>query len=538
MDFVQHYHKNSFLDALTQVANHVGMEVPEQILSPSSGKKTTEQTSLFSVMEKACQWFQQCLLSADGNEARGYLQERCVPEKTWHDFRVGWWPQEKTFRAWATSSGLSDAVLHKVGILSPQGHPHMRERIIFPIMDHQKKIRGFGGRIVKDGHPKYINSPETELFQKSQCLYGSQFFSQHREKAVVVEGYLDVMAVHPHLPALSPLGTAMSEDQLAMVWKKVQHPIICFDGDAAGRKAALRLAQKALTCLRPGHHLSFCFLPHGMDPQSCITKEGWNFFHEKLQDAKPLAHFLWDVLFLPREGAPRLPEEHAEYIGQWREWVASIPHKDVQRAYNDFFYEKRTKVFARTKKHKIFVDSGSPPPPPSMYFYEKILLGMLLWYPSMIISVQEELGRWIESPQERSVIEKPMKVTSFWEGLRQHLISWAESYPEEYIALPTREASSEDSDPITHHLHLFLQKALGEEWRSSVGDISTFIPLSLHPSAAPHQEELLLYWREIYNQYCRIMHIRHHGKEYVEASPSASVAMPSSFLLKNLSHYS
>ncbi|MDQ6950293.1 MAG: DNA primase [Mariprofundales bacterium] len=269
----------SFPEAVEVLAGRAGMELPERA-QEKPGERDRRQRRL-AMLQQAVALFQQAL--RDHAPARAYLEYRALSPSTIARYALGYAPDGfGFFREQLAGSGDTQRLLVDVGLISDASHgggDRFRDRVIFPIRDRRGQVVGFGGRVLGEGGPKYLNSSETSLFHKSSLLYG---YSEHREsirkerRLIVVEGYMDVLALANHglTQGVAPLGTAIGEQQLRDILRLHSAPLFCFDGDDAGRKAAWRALERMLPLINAEHAPSFLFLPQGEDPDSLLQHEG------------------------------------------------------------------------------------------------------------------------------------------------------------------------------------------------------------------------------------------------------------------------
>ena len=288
-----------FIDAVKQLAAQAGMEVPSE--SPEARARAEVADTLQSLTGRAAEWFQAQLRSPAGAGARDYLDRRGVSAAMVKDFALGFSPDSRT----ALKTALKDAgedKLVEAGLLgrtdAGETYDRFRGRLMFPIRDRRGRVVGFGGRALGDVQPKYLNSADGPLFDKGRLLYNLDRAGPVAHKSgrlVVVEGYMDVIGVAQAgiTELVAPLGTAMTETQLALAWRQVDEPILCFDGDGAGQRAALRAALRALPLLAPGKSLRIATLPAGEDPDDLVKRGGAPAFEAVLTAAIPLIEFLW-----------------------------------------------------------------------------------------------------------------------------------------------------------------------------------------------------------------------------------------------------
>jgi len=326
INFLMEFSGMSFVEAVTDLAAQVGLQVPDQQKNAQSNvSKTDSQTSLvneddvqryaeerpenlYEVMKLATRYYQGQLKNSE--EAVAYLKKRGLTGETAARFAIGYAPNgwqnlKNAFSNYQSETGAD--VLVKAGLVIESSdhniYDRFRDRIIFPILSLKGMIVGFGGRILGSGEPKYLNSPETQLFAKGRELYN--FFSARRAireagRVIVVEGYMDVVALHQHgiEYAVAALGTAITPFHIQKLLRQTDNVVFCFDGDSAGKKAAQRAMENSLPYLIDGKNLSFLFLPEGEDPDSYVHQIGKEAFEGLLKNAIPLSVFLFKTLLV------------------------------------------------------------------------------------------------------------------------------------------------------------------------------------------------------------------------------------------------
>jgi len=300
----------SFFDAVEQLSNMAGLPMPKQ--DEATKEKEQLRTSLYDVLEQTNRFFERGLMQGTARSARDYLVNRGLNEGIIRQFRLGYAADSRTaLREHLTKAGIGLDLMERAGLLVTGEdisvpYDRFRHRIIFPITDLKNRIIGFGGRALSDKtRAKYLNSPETELFHKGHMLYNlatarqalrqGQSGTQEPRPLIVVEGYMDVIGLARAgiSQAVAPLGTAITEEQLHLLWRTAPTPILCFDGDAAGLNAALRVLDRALPLLKTGFSLKFMILPEGKDPDDLVREGGGEAFSALLHQAVPLAEMLW-----------------------------------------------------------------------------------------------------------------------------------------------------------------------------------------------------------------------------------------------------
>ncbi len=324
--FMIEYGGMGFIDAVKDLAQTAGMQVPETKFEKPRNK-TEEGDDLHEVMLKAAQYYRQQLKEAP--RAIEYLKKRGMSGEVAKEFGVGYAPPAwQNLQAAFTDYNAKSLVAAGLVIQSDEGkrYDRFRDRIMFPIVDTRGHIIGFGGRVLDQGEPKYLNSPETALFEKGRELYGLYQGRRAIRDAgcvVVVEGYMDVVALAQHGVgyAVATLGTATTPTHVQKLLRQAEEVVFCFDGDNAGRRAAWRALENSLEQLVDGKQLSFLFLPQGEDPDTYVRKFGKETFEKMLRDAKPLSQFLLDELksqvdIQTPEGRAKLLQEAAPRIKQ------------------------------------------------------------------------------------------------------------------------------------------------------------------------------------------------------------------------------
>ncbi|MDH3240245.1 MAG: DNA primase [Alphaproteobacteria bacterium] len=350
--FVMQTENLSFPEAVERLADEVGLQVPAS--SPEERARAEQAVSLYAVTEKACAWFESELKSPRGEAARAYLAGRGLDEDTIARFRIGYAPDSRHGLKTALSgNGVTESLLVTAGLLivpedGRASYDRFRGRVIFPIFDRRGRAVAFGGRILGDGTPKYLNSPDTPLFQKGQLVYGwSHALQKARETdtLVVTEGYMDVIAlIRAGIPAMAPLGTALTESQMLALWRVVAEPVLAFDGDAAGARAASRAAERAFPLLAPGKSFRFVTLPRGEDPDSLVRARGARGMESLIATARPMADVIWDLE--TRGRAVDTPERRALVEKSLMARVRAIADKQVQEYYVRDFRRRLREAFA------------------------------------------------------------------------------------------------------------------------------------------------------------------------------------------------
>ena len=315
----------SFPEAVERLAAEAGvpMPKPEHRNEEREQARQDERTRLYALLEASARYFEEQLRSAAGQEARAYLERRGLKRDTTIKFRLGFGPNSRTaLRDHLAKAGFTVPEMIVSGMLIggddiPQPYDRFRNRVMFPITDLKDRVIAFGGRALeKDVPAKYLNSPETPLFHKGSILFNAaraRPLAYEREQIIAVEGYMDVVALTEvgFGQSVAPLGTALTEDQVKLLWRMCPEPILCFDGDSAGQKAGFRAIDTVLPHLKPGLSVSFAFMPGGLDPDDLIRQQGADAMRDVLQRARPLVDLLfareWGSGSWSNSGAPGKP---------------------------------------------------------------------------------------------------------------------------------------------------------------------------------------------------------------------------------------
>src|SRR5438270_2867695 len=353
--FVMRADNLDFIEAVERLAGEAGIAVPQQ--TPQERERAQRQKTLLEALAAAADFYEAQLWSprnsVGGAAARDYLAARGLDEETIRRFRLGWASDDRQALRRALSADFPEALLHEAGLLrQPEGggdpYDYFRGRVLFPIGDRAGRVIAFGGRTLRDDQPKYLNSPDTPLFEKGRVLYAwaaaranlARDAGDGAPAVIVVEGYMDVIALHRagFGSAVAPLGTALTEMQLHELWRLAPEPVLCFDGDTAGQRAALRALHRALPALQPGRSLRFATLPPGEDPDSLVRAAGSPAVAQILAAARPLSEVLWQSELAARP--IDTPERRAELERRLMAEAALIADRSVQGEYRRFLRDR------------------------------------------------------------------------------------------------------------------------------------------------------------------------------------------------------
>jgi DNA primase len=341
------------MDAVRQLAGETGLELPKP--APEEIARQERAAGQHELMEAAARYFEEALARTEGAAARNYLTLRDVGPTAVAEFRLGYAPEGRANLNHALS-GFTQEQLVEAGLLvsveDKEPYDRFRNRIMVPIRDPRGRIIAFGGRILGEGEPKYLNSPDTFLFDKSRVLFNldrAAPASRQSGRIVVVEGYFDVIGLDQGgiREAVAPMGTALTEPQLELLWRLVDEPVLCFDGDSAGRKAAERACHRAMPSLRPGKQLRVALLPAGKDPDDLIRERGREGFERIVGGALPLSSFLY------RSELERIDATRPEQRAALRKHL-----EDLSRSCADRFVAEE---FSRSFRNLFFEDFGWKP---------------------------------------------------------------------------------------------------------------------------------------------------------------------------------
>lgn len=400
----------SFMDAIKELASEAGLEVPAP--DPRAAQAAEQRDSLHDVMKAAQDWFVAQLAGPEGEKARAYLATRGFDGHTVQRFGFGYAPEGRQAMK-AALEDVPEAKLIEAGLRiaveDKDPYDRFRGRLMLPIEDARGRVIAFGGRILdaqKTDAPKYLNSPDTPLFDKGRTLYNLHRAgpaSRQTGRIVVVEGYMDVIALAAAgiADAVAPLGTALTERQIELLWRLVETPVLCFDGDAAGQRAAMRAITRALPLLRPAHSLKIVRLPPGLDPDDLIKQQGVKAMEAQLANARSLIEVLWEH---ERDAAPlATPEDKAGLKARLLAHVETIADRDIQSLYKRELLERFSEFAFPRRENRDSRDWRKPSAPtrrasavlraPPRDALSAAILAGLLRFPDQIHRHAETLGQ-------------------------------------------------------------------------------------------------------------------------------------------------
>jgi DNA primase len=456
------------MEAVERLAAEAGLDVPKP--SPEAAEAERRRHDLTSVLDAAQATYQRRLFLPEGRHALAYLLGRGLSEDTIRRFALGWSGEGRgALAADLGRDGITTDQLVECGLMrrdDETGRPFdlFFNRVMFPIRDRRGRVISFGGRILGDGQPKYVNGPETPLFSKRRTLYGLDLAREAVRSGaalLVVEGYMDVIALAQAGigGAVAPLGTALTEEQLEELWRLAPAPILCFDGDAAGSRAAARAAELALPMLAPDRTLKLARLPAGEDPDSLVRRQGTDGMRSVLESATPLAEALFDLL---REGGETTPEQRAAFRARLEAAARRIPDKALASEYRRTLLDRFFAVRGSTRRTTAPRAIPRPSPAAASVANERtrILTAILLRHPVLLRDVEHAFVG----------LDLPHPLAS----LRGALLDWVET------------AEILDSSVLISHL---THSGLAAETEQALATVPVPLPTCASSAAMPAEAE-------------------------------------------------
>ena len=394
ISFLREQEGLDFMEAVRQLADQAGIAVPQT--APIDPERTRQRQQAMDILEAGTRFYQSSLMTDAGRTAAHYLQSRGLTDDIIRQFRLGYAPRTG-LKASLEQKSFSPDAMKTAGLIGESDrdgslYDYFRDRVMFPIENRQGKIIAFGARALGDAQPKYLNSPEGPTFSKKAVLYG---WNQARERVrrglplLLVEGYMDVIAVTASdvAAALAPLGTALTEQQIQLVWKLHDEPILCFDGDAAGQKAAFRAIERIFPLLEPGKSVRIAVLPEGQDPDDILKSDGPDGLTRVVNAANSLIDAAWR--FVASGFNLSEPGARAAFWGQLRGLVRTIAHNQTRQAFSDEieFRIRQMRATTRTADASGYQQLQSVRRPRPTTGSEKrygVLLSLLLHHPQTV----------------------------------------------------------------------------------------------------------------------------------------------------------
>lgn len=423
LGFVMRHDNLPFMEAVEMLAAQAGMQVPKP--TPQDRQKIDRQDMLYKMMEHAAQWFTAQLFEPRNADVLAYLRGRGLSDDTISAFRLGYAPDDgQGLRKALKDKGYSDSdmvslCLTKRSSKGTEDYSFFRDRVMFPVTDKKGRVIAFGGRVLPDHMrppqqnssytpAKYMNSSETPLFHKGRTVYNMSNARQaawDKQRIIVAEGYADVIALVQagFRGAVAPLGTALTESQIELLWDMIpsgevdelKEPYLCFDGDNAGQRAAVRAMERILPILRPGVSARFAFMPQGLDPDDLIRTKGRDAMQAVLDAALPLHEMLWRHLSLGKDLSR--PETRASLSNTIDSLVMQIADRTTQQFYRqvlkDKFYAQFKPVRGNAQKSRPQAQVILPQRPVAQQdIASRLILGMLIFNPDLYDRFEDKLA--------------------------------------------------------------------------------------------------------------------------------------------------
>lgn len=344
-----------FMEAIKKLADRAGLPMP--VLSKESQEQSQKRKSLYEIMDMAAAFFEKNLRMPIGAAGLRYFKEkRGLSDDIIRKFRLGYAANNNGLKTLLLSKGVAEQDMVDLGLVAvPEdknrpSHDFFRDRVMIPIMDKQGNVIAFGGRIMDNSQPKYLNSPETPIFNKRRILYNMTYAREpayQKKRLIICEGYMDVIALDSFGfdYATAPLGTALTEEQILEAWKVCPNPTLCFDGDNAGIKAAIRSIDRVLPILRAGYSVNYIFLKEKKDPDELLHTLGPQVFEQYLQRAKPLVDILWHKCKMNKD--TNTPEQKALIEKETFEEVGKIKDPQIRNYYAQEMKQRIYYTFGR-----------------------------------------------------------------------------------------------------------------------------------------------------------------------------------------------
>jgi DNA primase len=436
--FVMQHDNLSFMDAVEALSVDAGLQMPKP--DPRAVEQSRKEKGLHELMDATTKWFQAQLSNPANKDVLGYLDGRGLGEEARSQFRIGFAPADgQAIRTHLKGEGFTEEMMLEAGVLKEsskggQSYAFFRDRVIFPVADRRGRVVAFGGRILPEHirpitgdfkPPKYINSSDTPLFDKGRMLYGESFARQAAREGhtlIVTEGYMDVIACNMagFKGAVAPMGTALTEEQILTLWAIMgedgKTPVLSFDGDNAGRRAASRACARILPLLKPGKSARFAFLPEGEDPDSLLRGRGKQGLQAILAASLSLFDFIWASHTAGRTF--ETPEERAGLTQALNNEVAAIADQEIQKYYREQIKTRINETFFKPQAQrgkKPWENKANPvnalkirsPQKAANAMIEKIMLAAIINNPALYRFLDEEFGHFdVQNPRLDALRQK------------------------------------------------------------------------------------------------------------------------------------
>ena len=387
-----------FMEAVERLSDMAGLAMPKSIhIDPAV---TRQRKAALDILEITTKFFESTLCADEGRNATGYFKKRGLDLATIKNFRLGYAPKSG-LRSALAGKGFSDKEMLLAGVVGKSDrdgrlYDYFRDRVMFPIENRQGKVIAFGARALGDVQPKYLNSGDSPTFSKKAVLYGwlqARQAVRRKLPLVVVEGYMDVIAVHRSggAAALAPLGTSLTPEQIALLWKLHDEPILCFDGDVAGQRAQFRALERILPLLEPGRSVRLAMLPAGKDPDDVLGESGPEGFRKILGSAQALVDVMWSTTAAQFD--TKQPEARAQLWQSLRSLVRSIGNNQVRGAYGDEIENRIAAMRSQTRgQDNKFVARRVIRPATGLMHRHRAIIALILAHPALVSANFEALS--------------------------------------------------------------------------------------------------------------------------------------------------
>jgi DNA primase len=416
-EFAKHVRGGTFPEVVEYLANLAGVKLETQSSSPAEVKAYNDS---IKALEFSTKLFEKRL--QENQHAKQYILDRGLSEETIALFRLGFAPDSwNDLKNTLTQQGVSQNILIDNGLVVPSdkgGYDRFRNRIMFPIENYKNQVIAFGGRVIEKEEPKYLNSPETKLFNKSYNLFGlnkNQENIRKENQAFIVEGYMDVIGLYDKglKTAVAPLGTAVTEGQLLLLWKYHSSPTICLDGDTAGQTAAFRAAKRALSILQPGRTLKFMVMPDGEDPDSFVAKNGKDAFIKLAENTFSITECIWQNITKGKD--LKSADERAVVEQEINELTSLVKNDTIARQYKTALMENlwnygrgldKNQQIARKNRSILGTKTAKFSATAKKNVEEQLLLALTLQYPEQTLCFEEQFAEIVFEDNEHRILQK------------------------------------------------------------------------------------------------------------------------------------
>ena len=393
ISFIRNYENKSFIEAVETIAYISGIKLPA--LNSDNIELLNEKKNLLKIIKLSSQFYSRSLFSLNGKDALHYVKSRGLKDEIIKKFIIGYAPQVG-LKAYLNSEGFRDDILVKAGLLRKNDDGSINEvfrnRLIFPIFDRKSNPIAFGGRAMFNSKAKYLNSPNSILFQKSECLYGLSHLIRDDFKTkplLIVEGYMDVISINQSKIAqgLAPLGTAISENQIETIWKLNNKFVLCLDGDKAGETAAWRFINRVLPILNIGKEISFAWLPENHDPDDMLRNSHKEHFESIINNPSSLIETIWKILTSKYHDTN--PDTKAQLRVEAKKTVNLIKNNDLRQSYMDEVY-KRINNNRTNNQNYLSSNFFKRPSVGRQSILDSIFL-ILIYHPQLVLDFSEKI---------------------------------------------------------------------------------------------------------------------------------------------------